>query len=414
MRILIFTQYHIPEPHPKMHILGKELMELGHDVTIITGFPNYPLGKIYHGYRQKLWQRETIDGVKIIRLPLYPERSRSAFKRILNYLSFLLSTSLLSPFLCGKIDVVMVWPPIFLTIPAEILGFIYGVPFVYEIQDMWPETLAATGMISNRSLLELIGKFCSRVYKKAAVITVISPGFKKNLVSKGVPSDKIRVLCNWAYEGDFPLQNPDPVLAEKLGCSGYFNVLYAGNMGLAQGLHNIIEAASLLTDIKDLRFVFLGDGVECEKLKKLVAEKKLDNVMFLPRVTVEQMPSMYALAEAVMVHLIDDPLFDITIPGKTQSSLLSGKPIIMSVNGDAADLILKAEAGFAVPAMKAGALAGAVRKLYNMSVAERKRMGLSGRSFYLKNLAPKIQVKKYEQIFQEVLAKKFKKNKNNG
>lgn len=406
MRILIITQNYIPEPDPKMHILGKGLVKLGHKVTVVTGFPNYPQGKIYPGYKQKIWRTEEIDGVKIIRLPLYPDRSRSAWKRSLNYLSFPLSASILGPFLCGKADAVMVYhPPITLGIPALITGFFRRAPFVFEIQDMWPETLTATEMVSNRAMIEFVGKLALHVYKKAAAITVISPGFKKNLENKGVPAEKIRIFYNWAYEGNFPAAEPDQNLAEELGLAGRFNILYAGNMGPAQGLHNVIEAASKLADLKDLQFVFLGSGVDREKLEKTAREAGLKNILFLPRIPMERMPELYALVEAVMVHLIDDPLFKITIPGKTQSCLLSGRPVIVSVNGDAADLVLKAGAGYAVPAMDSNALAGAVRKLYNTGENERKEMGRAGREFYLKNLAPDIQIKNYEKLFKEIVSK---------
>ena len=218
MRVLILTQNYIPEPDPKMHILAKGLVDHGHEVTVITGFPNYPHGQIYPGYQQKLWQREEIDGVKIVRIPLYPDRSRSVIKRSLNYLSFPLSASILGPFLSGKVDVMMVYhPPITLGLPAWIISLMRQIPFVFEIQDMWPETLPATGMVSNPLLLKSLAKLAMFTYSKASAITVISPGFKKNLETKGVPGEKIHVFYNWAYEGDFSPAKPEPHLVEQMG-----------------------------------------------------------------------------------------------------------------------------------------------------------------------------------------------------
>jgi len=404
MHVLILTQNYIPEPDPKMHILAKGLVNRGHKLTVLTSFPNYPQGKIYSGYRQKLFQREEIDGVKIIRLPLYPDRSRSVIKRSLNYLSFPMSATVLGPFFCGEVDVMMVYhPPITLGIPAWVISLLRRIPFVFEIQDMWPETLPATGMVSNPLLLNALARLGMFAYSKASAITVISPGFKRNLEAKGVPSGKIHVFYNWAYEGEFALAKPDPRLGKQMGLNGYFNILYAGNIGPAQGLHNVIEAALLLTDIKDLQFVLMGSGIERDKLKKMARERKLKNIKFLPRQPMKMMPSVYALVDAVMVHLIDDPLFEITVPGKTQSCLLSGKPVIVSVNGDAADLVVKAGAGLAVRAMDPVDLAHAVRKLYAMSPEERKAMGLAGRRYYFQNLAPEVQIKKYEQLFYEII-----------
>jgi len=405
VNILILSQNYFPEPDP-MHTLGAGLVNCGHQVNVITGFPNYPYGRIYPGYRQKLWQREEIDGVRVIRLPLYPDRSRSFIKRSLNYLSFPISASILGPILCGDADIMIVQsPPITLGIPAWIMSLVHRIPFVFMIQDMWPETLPATGMVSNPLILNALARLGMFAYSKASAITVISPGFKKNLEAKGVPSGKIHVFYNWAYEDEFSLAEPDTQLAEKMGLNGRFNILYAGNMGPAQGLHNVIEAASLLTDIKDLQFILMGSGIERDKLEKMAKERKLKNVKFLPRQPMKLMPSFYALVDAVMVHLIDDPLFEITVPGKTQSCLLSGKPVIVSVNGDAADLVVKAGAGLAVRAMDPIDLARGVRKLYAMSREERETMGSAGRRYYFQNLAPEVQIPKYEQLFYEVLAR---------
>jgi glycosyltransferase involved in cell wall biosynthesis len=390
-----------------MHYLCSGLVKKGHAVTALTGFPNYPKGKTYVGYKQKVYQKELIDGVRVIRIPVYPDRSRSFLKRSLNNLSFPAASSILGGFLTDRPDVMLVQhPPITLGIPAYLISRIHRIPFVFLIQDMWPETLPATGMVSNPTILKAIGRLAKFTYAKAKSIAVISPGFKRNLVEKGVPEEKVEVIYNCAYESSFPSVEKDHSLGKELGLIGYFNILYAGNIGPAQGLHNVIDAASLLTDIQDLHFVFMGDGVERERLERTVVERSLRNIKFVNRIPMEKMPFIYAQVEAVMVHLTDDPLFEITIPGKTQSCLLSGRPIIASVNGDAADLVVKAGAGFAVKAMDPDGLAQAVRGLYNMPSNEREAMGLSGRNFYLKNLSPEVQVKKYEQLFKEIIERR--------
>lgn len=403
MKILLLSQHYFPEPD-LMHYLCMGFVKQGHAVTALTGFPNYPKGKTYEGYNQKAYKKEIINGVQIIRVPVYPDRSRSFLKRSLNNLTFPVTSSILGPILTDSPDVMLVQhPPITLGIPAYIISRIHRIPFVFLIQDMWPETLPATGMVSNNQILHLLGKLADLTYAKAKAIAVISPGFRRDLVAKGVPEKKIRVIYNCAYESDLPMVGRDSSLAKELGLDGYFNILYAGNIGPAQGLHNVIDAASLLTDIQDLQFALMGDGVERERLEKMVVERNLKNVKFLKRISMEMMPSIYALVEAVMVHLTDDPLFEITIPGKTQSCLLSGKPVIASVNGDAADLVVKAGAGFAVRAMDPEDMAKVVRKLYNMTPQERKTMGLSGRNFYFENLSPEVQVKEYEELFNEII-----------
>ncbi len=410
MNILILTQDYFPEPDRKMHILATGLVKCGHKVTVITCFPNYPLGKIYPSYHQKIWQHEKINDVNVIRLPVYPDKSRSAFRRTLHYTIFPAMISILGPFLCGKIDIILVYsPPITLGIPACIISLFRRVSFIFEIQDMWPETLEVTGFISNKAVLKAVAKFALFIYSRASAITVISPGFKKNLKDKGVLSKKINVIYNWAYEGNFQLAKRNSELARKLHLDDHFNILYAGNMGPAQGLHNIIEAASLVSNIKNIQFVLMGNGIEREKLEKMVFERKIKNILFLPRQPMETMKNIYPLVEVLMIHLTDDPLFEITIPGKTQSYLLSGRPVIVSVNKDAADLIIKAGAGLAVRAMKPIDLARAVKKLYYMSPQEREIMGLSGRTYYLQNLSPDVQIRKYEQLFYRIVSKNKRK-----
>jgi len=403
MRILILSQNYYPEPDQKMHILAKELVKIGHEVRVITSFPNYPEGKIYPGYKQRLVQKEKIDGISLVRLPLYPDKSQSIIRRSLNYLSFPFIATLLGPLVCGRADVMLVYhPPITLGIPALVISIIRRLPFVYEIQDMWPETLLATGMISNQMILGLIGIFCKFVYRWASAITVISPGFKQNLICKGVEGEKISVLYNWAYEGDFILPERNNDFARMIGLDGFFNVMYAGNLGPAQGLENILDTAALLQDINDLQFVFIGGGIDHARIINEVRVRKINNIKFLPRVPIDSMPAYYALADVLMIHLKNDPLFEITIPGKTQSYLLSGKPIIASVNGDTAKLIEEAGAGYGVKAMDPRDLANVTRKIYNMSLNERRLMGDRGREFYYKRLSPEVQVMRYESIFREI------------
>lgn len=401
MRVLILSQNYFPEPDAKMHILSKGLVERGHKVTVITGFPCYPQGRIYPGYKQRLWQWEMIGGVRVLRLPLYPDHSRSALRRSAYYLSFTASASLLGPVLSGSADVMLVYhPPSTLGIPAWLISLLRHIPFIYEIQDMWPEILSATGMMNNAMVLSALARLGTFTYRRAAAITVVTPGYKRNLIGKGVPAQKIHVFPNWAYEAVYELVRPDTSLARELGMLSYFNVVYAGNMGPAQGLYNVLEAASLLTDLTDLQFVLIGDGIDRASLEETVRVKHILNVRFLPRQPMDRMPDLYAIADALLIHLTNDPLYEITIPGKTQSYLASGRPLLVSVKGDAADLVLEAGAGIASRPSDPADLARAVRELYGMPLAKKKAMGDAGRSYYLKNLTPNVLINQYEQLMQ--------------
>lgn len=291
---------------------------------------------------------------------------------------------------------------------AGIFNLIYKVPFVLEVQDILPEVLQATGFITNNSILKLIEKLGLFVYSKAKAITVHSPGSKKCLENKGIPGAKIEVFYNWAYENEFSLIKPDTSLSKKLGLEGYFNILFAGNIGPAQGLDNVIKAASLLTDLKDLQFILLGSGIESDRVKQLFKDYNLNNVRFLPRLPLEKMPSIYALVYVVMIHLTDHPIFEVTIPGKTQSCLLSGRPVIVSVSGEAKDLVINAGAGLAVKPMDAEDLAKVARKFYYMPPEEREAIGKSGRKYYFQNLASEVQIKRYESLFNKIAKRAIK------
>ena len=379
MRVLILTQWYPPEPGLLMQELAQTLLARGNDVTVLTGFPNYPSGALYPGYRIRLSQREILAGVPVVRVPLYPEHSQSGLRRALNYLSFALSSAVFGLWFVRRPDVLFVYhPPLTIGIPAFVLSRLWRVPFVYQIQDMWPETLSATGMFDNPRLLDWIGRFALWVYGKAHSILVSSPGFRRNLLEKGVPPEKIYVVSNWADPTTYYHAKPDPELAQMLGLAGRFNVMFAGNMGEAQGLETVIEAARLLQDDTQIQFVLVGDGIALPRLQQLVEQHSLRNVRFLGRYPAHEMPRLYALADALLVHLKDDPLFRITIPHKTLAYLGSGKPILAAVAGDVSDLIASIGAGLTCLPENPQALATAVRSLQSLPADERQLMGEKG------------------------------------
>ena len=402
MKILILTQWYPPEPGLLMQELAQTLMAHGHQVTVLTGFPNYPSGQLYPGYLVKLLQRETIAGVSIVRVPLYPEHSHSGIKRALNYLSFAVSAATVGWFAVSKPDVMFVYhPPLTIGIPAYVLSRLWRIPFVYQIQDMWPETISATGMLNNTAVLKIIGRFAKWVYEKAAAICVISPGFHANLIEKGVPAAKMHIISNWVDPEAYYIAEPDHNLAEELGLSKRFNVMFAGLFGAAQGLEVVLETAKLIRDLKDVQFVLVGDGMALPGLKKTVSDKGLNNVLFLGCYPQDRMPGLYALADVLLVHLKDDPLFRITIPHKTLTYLASGKPIIAAIAGDTADVVLQTNAGIACPPGDPAALAEAVKKLYHLERTELQRMGLNGRQAAQNLYSRKYLLSKIETVLKQ-------------
>jgi colanic acid biosynthesis glycosyl transferase WcaI len=379
MRILLITQTYPPEPEKLLGELAETLLGFGHEVTVLTAFPNYPEGKIYPGYRLKHWQREKVHGVSVIRFPLYPDHGRGAAGRIMNFGSFAASVATLAPFVAPKADVIHVVDPPFMATTALWLSRLKRIPFTCEIQDIWPETLRATGMVSNKRVLDLIAGHVKWYYRNASAIRVITPGFRQNLIGKGVDGSKIHVIQNWV-DSDFyrPIER-DEAAAESLRLAGRFNVVYAGTMGLAQGLDTVLEAARLLSDLPLVQFVFVGYGNDTERLKQIVKQYNLNNVIFHSRRPESDMPGLFALADVLLIHLRDDPLFRITIPHKVYTYLSSGKPILAALEGDAAEVVKSARAGLACPSGNPAALADAVRALFAMPADDREAMGHNGR-----------------------------------
>lgn len=405
MRLLFLSFFYQPEPNDiKIHTLARSLVERGHEVTAVTTFPNYPHGEIYRGYRQRWRQWEEVDGVRLLRVPLYPDHSRSSIKRALSYLSFMLSAAALTPFLTGPADLMWVYhPPLTTGAAGWWVSRWKRTPYIYEIQDMWPETLTSTGMISNSRALALLGAGAKRIYRGAAALTVNSPGFERNLIDKGVPEDKVHVIPNWADESIYRPVPRDSELGESCGLSGRFNVIFGGNMGPAQALSSVIEAAAMLQDTPEIQFVLIGDGLDLPALKAQAA--LLDNVRFIERQPAEQMPHLYAWADALLVHLKDDPLFAITIPAKTTAYLACGRPVIAAVRGDGADLVRRAEAGVTCDPANPSALAKAVKTLYTTPRSEREAMGAAGRAYFLDTLTREALVDQYESLFEAVAAR---------
>jgi glycosyltransferase involved in cell wall biosynthesis len=404
MKILLLTQWFDPEPTFKGLLFARELAARGHDVEVLTGFPNYPGGQVYPGYRIRPWVREQIDGISILRVALYPSHDKSAFGRVLNYTSFAISAALIGTALIRKPDVVYVYnPPATIGLPAMALGLLRRAPFVFDVCDLWPDTVGASGMLSNSAALSLLGKWCNLVYRRARHVVVVSPGFKQKLVDRGVPSAKIEVIHNWCADSTIQPAAPDPELASALGLSGRFNVMFAGTMGTAQALDSVLESAALCRQtLPGVQFVFVGGGVDRNRLGKKAGDLGLTNVRLLPRQPMSAMGAILGLADVLLVHLKDHPLFSITIPSKTQAYMASGKPLLMAVRGDAAQLVTQSGGGLVCEPENPRSIAETVVRFAAMSPEERRNMGEAGRRYYNEQLSLRVGVTKFEALFARI------------
>jgi len=387
MRILIISQWFDPEPTVKGAAFVAALVAQGHEVAVVTGFPNYPGGKVYPGYRIRPWQRERIAGADVIRVALWPSHSTSAVGRAANYLSFAL-TATIGVLAVKRPDIAYVYhPPGTTALPALLLKLLRGVPFVLDIQDLWPDTLTATGMVGPGRALRLMGAAMAFIYRHAARITVLSPGFRRILIERGVPDAKLSVISNWSFTPPAISDDVHPDRTELFG-DARFVVLFAGTMGRAQALETVLDAAAILAERDpSIHFALMGGGIERDALARAAASRQLGNVRFIDRCSPAEAALRLGLADALLVHLRDNPLFAITIPSKTQAYLRSGKPILMGVRGDAAAMVEEAQAGLAFEPQNAQAMADAVLRLATMPQAELSAMGVAGSSYYARALS---------------------------
>ncbi|MBX7136622.1 MAG: glycosyltransferase family 4 protein [Oligoflexia bacterium] len=405
MRILILSQFFDPELTLKGQAFAEALHSHGHQVEVLTAFPNYPGGRIFPGYRQALWRREMRNGIKITRVPLYPSHDRSALRRILSYLSFALSASFLGPLLTGPVDLIYVYhPPGTISFPALCLKLFKRARLVLDIQDLWPDSLAATGMVNSGLLTRIVGRWLSFFYRHTEALSVLSPGFKLKLAGRGVPPEKIHVIYNWCDERTFLNPPVHPLDKRALGVpEESFSVLFAGGLGLAQGLDTAVDAAlKLRSTAPEIQLLFLGAGVDRDRLLHRVQTEGLSNVKFLPHVEVSEVPRYIAAADALLVHLKDNPLFHITVPSKTQAYMAAGKPILMGVRGDAEHLVLRSGAGLTFEPENAEALAQAILELASRTALERRQMGQRAQHFYREELSFQIGTGKFLELFELV------------
>jgi glycosyltransferase involved in cell wall biosynthesis len=408
MRILILAQWCHPEPDFKSVTFAKGLKRLGHEVEVLTGFPNYPGGRLYDGYRIRLFQREVVDGVPVVRVPLYPSHDRSFLGRVLNYVSFAVSAAVLGPFLARKPDVIYVYhPPATIGLPAIVLSLALRAPFVYDVQDLWPDTLVSTGMVSSPLVLSAIGAWCRIVYKRAGRIVVLGEGFRRALVDRRVPESRIEVIYNWCDESQAVSDEPTDEVRSELGFNGRFTVLFAGTMGRAQALDSVMDAARIVAaEAPEVLFAFIGGGIDVERLRGRASSLGLRNVLFLPRRPPSEIGPVLKSADVLLVHLRDDRLFDITIPSKTQAYMAVGRPVLMAVRGNAAELVERAEAGLVCEPENPADIAGTVLRMFKMPGDELAGFGDRGRSFYEREMSFSTGLERFNEVFMGLLKRK--------
>lgn len=390
MKICIFTNHFYPEEF-KINDVAFELVKRGFDITVLTAIPDYPKGKFFEGYSITKRRKEDVNGVHVIRLPIIPRGKGGAIRLVLNYLSYFFCLNIFTFFhsFRHKYDRIFVHltSPFFIGVCARKMSKRQKLPMIFWTLDLWPESLISAGGISNPLIIKPQIKMVRKVYEQCSKILIGSKGFEKSICEKGDFKDKIIYFPNWAEEvkEDIPSEF-DITSIKPFDEKDAFIILFAGNLGEAQNLDAVIEAADLIRENSKIKFVFVGDGRRKEHLENLVKEKRLtETVYFLGRYPINTMPVFMQKASVLLFSLKDEPCFNLTVPSKVQFYMSQGKPVLAMINGDGADLVREANCGMSVPAGHSKELAEVVRSFASMSKNNLDIFGLNGKTYYKKN-----------------------------
>lgn len=385
MKLLIITQYFWPENF-RINDLASGLRERGHEVTVLTGYPNYPEGKLYSGYRLFRQTSEQWNGIRIIRAALVPRGKGGTLRLVLNYLSFALGASLR---VCAlrreQFDALLVFQPSPVTcgIPARILKRLTGTPILFWVQDLWPQTLAAVGAVRSSAILGLLDRLVRWIYADCDRVLIQSRAFAETISNQGVPQERIAYFPNSAEAFYYPVEREQTAALGRELPEG-FRIMFAGNIGAAQDFDTILAAAELLKKHPQIVWVVIGDGRMRPWVEEELERRGLsDRVTLVGRKPAEEMPSYFAWADLLLVTLRREPIFALTIPSKMQSYLACARPILAALEGEGAQVLEESGGGYACRPEDPKALAETVLKMYGLTDTERQVIGNCGRNYYL-------------------------------
>ena len=405
MNLLVYTQYFPPEtnaPANRWGYFAKYLTNQNHKITVLTSFPNHPLGRILNGYKNQWRFDEEKDSMKIIRTWTYISVSRKFISRLFNYFSFAFS-SYINSFSIKDTDIIIASsPPLSVAIIGAIIARKKRIPLILDLRDIWPEAAVSTGYIKKGFLYHLAEKWEKRCYKQAQKILVNSPAIFEELKNiKGVPSSKLELIPNGADLEFFKEINDNDKINEDYNIKNKFVVLYTGLLGFAQAPEIMIDAAKILENNKDIVFLIVGGGPLKKDLEFKIKNLKLDNVILAGQRPREEMPVFVSKGDVCLIPYKNSSTFQKNVPSKMFDYMASGKPIIINLEGAASDIIKKAQAGLVVEPENASALAKAIEQLYNNKFL-RKKMGDLGKSYVEKYYDKKEISKQLETILENV------------
>ncbi|RWC06673.1 MAG: glycosyltransferase WbuB [Mesorhizobium sp.] len=383
MHILFLTDNFPPEvnaPASRTFEHCREWAAAGHKVTVITCAPNFPKGKVFSGYRNRLWQKEEMSGISVIRVWSYITANEGFVRRVFDYLSYMISAVVASLFV-RRADIVIGTSPQFFTACAAYgVGRLKKIPFVFELRDIWPESIRAVGAMKQSAALSSLEKLELFLYRKAALVVSVTNSFREDLTGRGIDREKIRVVTNGLDATRFKPQGKDQTLVKRHGLAGKFVSGYIGTHGLAHGLETVLDAAEAISykpSGEKYRFIFLGDGAYKAKLTEIATAKRLQNVIFVDTVSKDEVVKYWSLLDASIIHLKRTELFRSVIPSKLFECMGMGIPVLHGVEGESAGIVEKENVGLVFQPENAEELC---RRLVELAEdgALRRRLSING------------------------------------
>jgi glycosyltransferase involved in cell wall biosynthesis len=369
MHILFLSDNFPPEvnaPASRTFEHCREWSRAGHKVTVITCAPNFPKGKVFDGYRNRLWQREDVAGIQVIRVWSYITANEGFSRRILDYLSFMCSAIIASLFV-WRVDVVIgTSPQFFSACGAYVIGVLKRVPWIFELRDIWPESIRAVGAMNDSKALDWLEKVELFLYRKATAIVTVTHAFRDTLIRRGVADHKVHVVTNGVDISRFSPRPKDLPLVEQLGLDGKFVGGYIGTHGMAHALGTILDAARLLSSEPEgdrYAFIFLGDGAEKRALVEISRADALSNVIFVDSVPKDEVVRYWSILDVSIIHLKRTELFTTVIPSKLFECMAMGIPVLHGVQGESAEIVVREDVGLVFESEHAAALCEGMRRL---------------------------------------------------
>ncbi|HEX8650333.1 MAG TPA: glycosyltransferase family 4 protein [Pyrinomonadaceae bacterium] len=406
MNIAYYSHYFAPEigaPSARIYDLARQWLALGHQVEVVTCFPNHPKGKIYPGYRARSYMRESLDGIEVHRHWTYVTPNQGTIKKTLGHLSYLPSAFLLSTPHLKQPDVVIgTSPTFFAAMTAAAAAVRRRIPFIMEVRDLWPAVIVELGVLRNPYIISALERLELSLYTRATRIVTVTESFRANLIERGVPSEKVFTIPNGADPEFWQPTEAASGLRQSLGLEGRFVVLYIGAHGISHALSRLLESAALLREHPEIHLLFVGEGAEKERLLREAQSRELKNVQFLDSVPKERVREFYALADVCLVPLRDIKLFDTFIPSKMFEIMAMSKPIVASLRGEAADILRRSGASLLVTPEDSSAVAQAILHLYHHR-DEAKAMGQAGRRFVVENYSRQSLAARYLNVLEEAV-----------